>query len=255
MIKVPHAPSAMVTLQALLAAEAHAFLRNARALLWSVVLPLAVMFIAASRVASSSVAAIFSIESSALMLGIFTLGLFGYANVLAGDRERGVFQRLRCSPAPAWQLLGARLLVQMIAVVLQAALVYAAGWLAFGAAPSLSGGLLGIVAAIVAGFAALAVAQAIVALVDTAAAVSAIARVLLLVFILLEGFMFRGNQTVAWLETLGDWTPIRMGTLVLHDALVYQHWGASALQPLLGLLLWIAVLGYLGVTRFRWQPA
>ncbi len=250
-------PSRDVTLAALMTAELHAFARNGRTLIWTIAVPLLVLFIGESQVPKgvSALAPTLEIVSIALALGIFTLGLFGYATVLATYRERGVFRRLRCAPVPAWQILGARLLVQMLAVVLQAVLLFGVAWAAYGVAPSMAGAGYALVVTLLAGFCALAIGQVIVALVGTAQGVSAVARVLFILLMLLDGFFFRSAQWPSTLQTIAKWTPIRIATRLMQDGLVTGHWGPSDVHYLLGLAVWIVVLAYLGVSRFHWNAA
>ncbi len=257
MTQAPKAPTPSGTLLALLTAEAHAFVRNGRTLIWTVALPLLVLFLGESQVHRHGPLAVPTLEIVALglTLGIFTLGLFSYATVLATYRERGVFQRMRCAPVPAWQILGARLLVQMLAVLLQAVLLFGVAWGAYGVVPSLLGAEYALLAVILAGFASLAIGQLIVAFVGTAGGVSAVARVLLIVLMLLDGFFLRTSDWPAWLRNAADWTPIHIATRLMQDGLVATQWGTADLHYLLGLVAWIALLAYLGITRFRWQVA
>ncbi len=257
MTKAPAAPSTAGTLLALLTAEAHALVRNGRALIWTLALPLLVLFIGESQVHKGGPLAVPTLEivALALTLSIFTLGLFGYATVLATYRERGVFQRMRCAPVPAWQILGARLLVQMLAVLLQAVLLFGIAWAVYGVAPSLAGAEFALLITILAGLASLAIGQVIVAFVGTAGGVSAVARVLLIVLMLLDGFFFRSSGWPSWLRNAAQWTPIHIATRLMQDGLVGTQWGAADLHYLLGLVAWIAILAYLGIMRFRWQVA
>ncbi len=255
MIKGFAVPSPGGTLTALLTAELHAFLRSVRPLIWTVAVPLLILFLGESQVPKGVPlqAATYDIVSLALALGIFTLGLFGYATVLATNRERGVFQRLRCAPVPTWQILGARLLVQLLAVILQAVLLFGVAWAAYGVAPSAAGAGHALVVTLLAGLCSLAIGQAMVALVGTAQGVSALARVLFIALMLLDGFFFRAAQWPSALQTVAKWTPVRLATSLMQDGLVTVHWGATDVHYLLGLVVWIVVLAYLGISRFRWN--
>ncbi len=257
MIKGSAAPAPGGTLAALMSAEMHAFARSGRSLIWTIAVPLLVLVIGESQLPKgiSAQAPTLEIVSIALALGIFTLGLFGYATVLATYRERGVFERLRCAPVPAWQILGARLLVQMLAVILQAVLLFVVAWAAYGVAPSLVGAGYALAVTMLAGLCALAIGQVIVALVGTAQGTSAVARVLFILLMLLDGFFFRSSRWPSALQTFAKWTPIRIATRLMQDGLVSAHWGAADVRYLLALAVWIAVLAYLGVSRFRWQAA
>ena len=257
MIDARRAPSPMETFAALVRAELAAYVRGARTLIWTVLVPLFILALGEMQVPAAlqnAPAPTLEISALAITTGAFALGLFGYANVLANYRERGIFQRLRCSPAPTWQLLGARLLVQLCGVIVQAAIVFAADEIGYRIAPTSPGIWLGIAAILVGGLAALALGQTVVALARSAASVTAISRLLLLVLFLLEGIFVSSSRWPAWLHHVADWTPVRLALRLTTDGLVLQHWGTVDLQYLAGLVAWIAVLGYVGLMRFRWQP-
>ncbi len=251
------APSPAGTFAALTRAEFTAYTRSARTLLWTVLLPLLILVLGEVGVPAAlrhTAAPVLQGSASAITAGIFALGLFGYATVLANYRDRGVFQRLRCSPAPTWQLLAARLLVQLVGVVAQAIIVFAAARAVYGFAPGWAGAGLAAAAVLVAGLAALAVGQVVAALARSAGSVTGVARVLLFAFFLLEGAFVSTQSWPAWLLHTANWTPVRMTLNLLTAGVVRQHWGAADDRYLLGLLAWVVVLGYVGLSRFRWDP-
>lgn len=51
----------------------------------------------------------------AITLGLLSLSIIGYGLNMARDREQGVSQRLRVTPAPTWTIMGSRLATQMVA--------------------------------------------------------------------------------------------------------------------------------------------
>src|SRR4051794_41922911 len=48
----------------------------------------------------------------AIAYGLLSTSLIGYALTVARDREKGVFQRLRVTPAPTWTIMVSRLAMQ-----------------------------------------------------------------------------------------------------------------------------------------------
>lgn len=258
MIKVPSVPAESRTLRALLDAEIRSFVRGSRTLVWTAAVPLLILILgelAVPKAFAHNPLPTFEIASVAVTTGIFALGLFGYATVLAGYRDRGVFQRLRCTPTPHWQLLAARMIAQLIAVAVQAVLVYAAMTIVYGAVPSAAHTALSAAAVLLGGLAALALGQAIVALVASTAAVTAMSRLLLIPLFVLEGVFVRTSTWPQWLQQTSNWTPVRIVTRLLEDALVQGSWNGGDLRYLVGLLAWIILLAYIGLGRFRWDSA
>lgn len=251
------APSPLGTFAALARAELAAYVRGGRTLLWTTLLPLLILVLSEAslpQAARHRAEPTLEIAAFAMTTGIYALGLFGYATMLANYRDRGVFRRLRCSPAPTWQLLAARLVVQLIGVGVQAVVVLAAARVLYGFAPGWAGAGLAAPTVVVAGLAALAVGQVVAALGGSTGAVTGVSRVVLIAFFLLEGAFVSTKTWPGWLLHVADWTPVRMALNVLTDTLVRQRWDIADSRYLLGMLAWIAVLGFVGLTRFRWDP-
>src|SRR5260370_34499030 len=94
------APALTEIFRALLEAAFTVQLRNNRALLLSFALPLAVLFaLFASKFYSALGDRQFKV-AAALTLGMASIAILGYSMTVARHREKGVFQRLRGTPAP-----------------------------------------------------------------------------------------------------------------------------------------------------------
>ena len=249
-------PSSFTTLTTLLRAELSAYIRGSRTLVWTVLVPLPILVLGELQVPPRlrhQAAPTLEIAALAVTTGIFALGLFGYANMLATYRERGVFQRLRCTPAPPWQIVGARLLVELLGILAQTLVILAAAQLGYGIVPPWPGTGLAIVAIALTGLVALALGATVVAVTPSAASVTAVSRFLLLALFLLEGALISVQAWPMWLRRVAAWTPVRLALRLTTAALVHQHWDARDVRSFVGLLAWFAVLSYVGLTRFRWQ--
>src|SRR2546425_142785 len=55
--------------------------------------------------------------STCITIGLIAIGLMGYSNSIARDRDKGVFQRLRVAPMPSWCIMVSRLLVQLMMIL------------------------------------------------------------------------------------------------------------------------------------------
>src|SRR5258708_20334614 len=117
------APVLSEIFRALLEADFTVQLRNNRALLLSFALPLVVLFaLFASKVYAKLGDPQYRV-AAALTLGMASIAILGYSMTVARDREKGVFQRLRVTPAPTWAIMASRLLVQVAAIVAMALVV------------------------------------------------------------------------------------------------------------------------------------
>src|SRR4029077_7845670 len=100
------------SLKVLLRADITAQLRNYRSLFLSLTLPVIVLIgtsIGGKRAARLGGAEV--VVQLALTVGLVSICAIGYSTSVARDRDRGVFQRLRVTPAPAWTIMGSRWIV------------------------------------------------------------------------------------------------------------------------------------------------
>jgi ABC-2 type transport system permease protein len=58
--------------------------------------------------------------AAAITLGIASIAILGYTATVARDRELGVFQRLRVTPAPTWAIMVSRLAIQILSMLVMA---------------------------------------------------------------------------------------------------------------------------------------
>src|SRR5215212_7323906 len=85
--------------------------------------------------------------STCITIGLIAIGLMGYSNAIARDRDKGVFQRLRATPVPTWSIMISRLIVQLAMIILLTAIVFFAGHFYDGITISFAGYALGFIAA------------------------------------------------------------------------------------------------------------
>ena len=121
----------------------------------------------------------------AIAYGLVAASILGYSLTVARDREQGVFQRLRVTPAPTWTIMTSRLMMQGVANLLITLVVLIVGSRLHHI--SLSAGKYGLVllVSILAGAVFLSIGQALVGLVKSADSVNAAGRVLVIGLILL----------------------------------------------------------------------
>ncbi len=116
-------PQPIKYLRTLLQADFLVLLKNKRALAVSGVVPLYLLFITnvSSKLGKHHTSTQSKLGSPAFLVmlaisvGLLSAAIMGYAVTIARDREKGVFQRLRVTPAPTWVIMVSRLLVQILA--------------------------------------------------------------------------------------------------------------------------------------------
>src|SRR3989442_12285839 len=104
-----HPPTLSGMLRALLEADLTVQLRNGRALALTFLLPLVLLYGLSAGKRRAQLGGPIVDVALALTLGIASIAILGYTATVARDRELGVFQRLRATPAPTWPSMPSRL--------------------------------------------------------------------------------------------------------------------------------------------------
>jgi len=99
----------------LLRADRLVLLKNRRSVIIGILMPLYILFITNRHSGKTALGSPGFIVVLAVTLGLLSTSIMGYTLTVARDRERGVFQRLRVTPAPTWAIMASRLLIQVLA--------------------------------------------------------------------------------------------------------------------------------------------
>ena len=118
-------PSSGTVFLSLLKADLTTQWRNRRASVMVVLLPVVIVMAWKALIVRTGGAFVLS---NAITLGLNAIGLMGYSNSIARDREKEIFQRLRVAPAPNWTIMGSRLTVQLVMIILMTAIVMIVGY-------------------------------------------------------------------------------------------------------------------------------
>ena len=220
------APPLRLVFSSLLRADFLVFLKHRRALIISMVLPVFVLVSTSGNKATHKFGGAEFVIGLAIAYGLLSTSLIGYALTVARDREKGVFQRLRVTPAPTWTIMTSRLAMQAVANLIIAIAVVIIGSQIHHISPSAGQYALVLLVSILAGAVFLSIAQALVGLVKSADSVQAIARVLFAVLILL-GILGQSGALGAFWSSVARWTSGRSGD----DAVRRRAQPARVVQP------------------------
>lgn len=265
----PHvrAPALSKIFRALLEADFTVQLRNNRALLLSFALPLVVLFALFASPAYKRVIGLGDPQykvAVALTLGMASIAILGYSMTVARDREKGIFQRLRVTPAPTWMIMASRLLVQVGANVATAAVVLVAARLFFGytvfqTADSGSPGLedylvaylLTFICVILSSALFLSVGQALAGLVKSADTLNAVGR---LAFLPLFALGLFGQSTIfgTTFELISRWSPGGTVETLLSGAMNPSSWNSETWLALAASTAYTVVFAGVGIRWFQW---
>jgi ABC-2 type transport system permease protein len=238
-------------LAALLEVDFSVQLRNYRSLMLSLVLPVVILIALSANKRAAALADPSVRVSLVMVLGMATIAIFGYALNVARDRDTGVFQRLRVTPAPTWAIMMSRLVAQVAVMLLMAMVVLIAARIFQNVTlDALAYGLT--LAVVIAGSAEfLGIGQALVGLVSSADTLNAVSR---LVYIPLFGLGVLGRTDIlgSTVKDIGRWSPGGVVVTLLAAAMEPATWGSDAWWSLLACLGYTAVFVFLGIRWFQW---
>ena len=242
-------PGIQRILTALLQADARTLVKNRRAFLMGLLVPL-ILLVMASR--QQRLADIFVIVGLSLTVGLVSTSIMGYALSVARDRDAGIFQRLRVTPAPSWAIMGSRLAVQAGANLAIAVVVVAAAVVLDHVSMTAGQVVLMLAVAVLASAVFLSIGQALVGLVKSAETVNATGRV---IYIVLVFFGLLGETGVlgSTVESIAKWSPIGTVMTLFAAALNVSGWGRTELLSVLACVAYAVVFAAIGIRWFQWD--
>jgi ABC-2 type transport system permease protein len=190
--------------------------------------------------------------SSCITIGLIAIGLMGYSNAIARDRDKGVFQRLRATPVPSWSIMVSRLIVQLAMILLLTTVVFLAGHYYDGITISAAGYTLGFIAAIFGGALYLGLGQLIVGLLKNAETVNSTTRLVYFLFIMvgmLGEFGIFGEE----LKNVVEWSPYGTVKHILSTSMEPSKWSDKTFMALVVTVLYAGVFSFLGIKKFKWN--
>jgi ABC-2 type transport system permease protein len=222
--------------------------RNRRSVITVFLVPLIILLTWKGMVAK--VGASF-VLSTCITIGLIAIGLMGYSNALARDRDKGVFQRLRVTPVPKALIMISRLTVQLFLIVVLTGLVFILANQKLQVTLTPAGYLLGFLAAFTGGALYLGLGQMIAGLLRNSETVNATTRLIYFVFIMVGMFGEMGALGEE-MKTVVHWSPYGTVKTIL-AAGMNAAWNNQASMALMTTLGYALVFSFLGIKWFRWN--
>ncbi|HEY8737445.1 MAG TPA: ABC transporter permease [Candidatus Dormibacteraeota bacterium] len=189
--------------------------------------------------------------SLALTVGLVSIGTVGYSLAIARDRDTGVLQRLRVTPAPTWTIMVSRWMVQLGAVLIMAIVVLVVAALFVGVTLPPQDYLFTVLVALLGSAVFLSIGQAIAGLIASADTLNAAGRLLYvpLIGLSLFGDSDRLGTTV---ELVSRWSPGGCLETLLSAAMGASAWSGQSWGALFASFGYTVVFGVIGIRWFRW---
>lgn len=228
------------------------FVKNRRALIISALLPLFLLLTTSSSKATQNFGGAVFIIGLAIAYGLTATSIMGYALTVARDREKGVFQRLRVTPAPTWTIMASRLAMQSLANLIIALVVVIIGTRVHHISPSLGQYVLVLLVSILGGAVFLSNGQALVGLVKSADTVQAVARMLFAILIIL-GTLGQSGALGGFWQTVSHWSPVGAVMTLFAGVLDLSTWHSRETVSLMACVGYIVVFAGVGIRWFQWD--
>ena len=241
-------PSISEVFKTLLAADFTIQWRQRRALIMSVVVPIVFIISWKSLVPIIGGASVLSI---CIAIGLPGTGLMGYSQVIARDREKGVFQRLRAAPIPTWVIMASRIVVQLAVIAIMTLITVAFGYyldhihIGFGSL------VLVLLAALVGGLSFLALGQFVVAFIKGTEAVNAAVR-LIYFPIAIIGALGEIGLFGTLVKNIVVWSPLGTTKTMLAAAMIPSSINNHVFLAFLATVGYSLVFAGIGIKYFRW---
>ena len=223
--------------------------RNRRAVVLIVLVPVIILAAWKGMVATFGGAFVLS---NCITIGLTAIGLMGYCNSIARDRDKGVFQRLRVAPVSSWSIMFSRLAVQLTMILIVTLAVFVAGFYLDKITVTPAGYIMGIAAAIAGGALYLSIGQVIVGLIKNPETVNSTCRLVYFVFIMVGMFGEMGALNANWTKVV-RWSPYGVVRHIVSSSLRPDLWSMDDTISLLITFGYTAVFATLGIKWFKWS--
>lgn len=242
------APSYSSALRALLTADATVLMRSRQVVILNFLVPIVILFITnRGRFGNPGF-----LIGMALTYGLVSSGVIGYPTSVARDREAGVFQRLRVTPAPSWAIMASRLSVQFAADLVMAVVVMIVGSVLHGVTFTVGEYVLILAISLLGAAEFLAMGQTLVGLLKSLGTINAVAR-LLYIALFLTGILGTTGILGSDFQTFSEWTPVGALMDLFSAAANTAAWSVQNTWQLIACFGYAAVFAVLGIRWFRWE--
>ncbi|HEX6122490.1 MAG TPA: ABC transporter permease [Ktedonobacterales bacterium] len=193
-----------------------------------------------------------------LLAGIIVMsqlasGFYGGAAVLVTWRERGIFRRIQATPMSVWQLMLARVLAQLIVIMLQAGVIILTGKLVFDVLPAKAGALWDVLFIVAGGLVFLAIGQLIAARVKRVETANILINVIWLPLLFFTDLFFPLSQLPDALQQIGKVLPPYLVVELLRSSIILGQPPEHALADVVGLALYFVLAVVISARIFSFE--
>ncbi len=225
-------------------------LRNGSVLFWNFAFPLLLMLIYGAIMPKY----MDFLTPGVIVLNALSFGLVSSSTLMLEMREKGILRRLRATPLPAGQLVGAYLIVNLLLGFLQSALVLLTGTLLYAVPFTASSLALGLPMILIGMLAFLALGQIISGLAPKAGVATAAGMSVYFTLMFISDMIFPIDMLPAWLQKTVPYLPSYAASQLVRSALLDGALGAQWAEHLLLLAAYGLGAALIASRLFRWDP-
>lgn len=227
-------------------------LKNKRSAILSIFLPLVILFVTGRPKSEAHLGGALVIIGLAITYGLLSTGIIGYAISVAKDRDQGVFQRLRVTPAPTWTIMVSRLGVQVVANLVISLVVVIVGSIYYHLVLSAGQYIMVLLISLIGSAVFLGIGQSIVGLVKSSETINAASRIVFIILIFLGLLGLEGILGSA-IESISRWSPVGAMMTLFVAVLKLSDWNTRDSLAFLACVGYILVFGAVGIRWFQWE--
>jgi ABC-2 type transport system permease protein len=232
-------------------------LRNPQTLFWNLVFPVFLLGIYRIVFANEKVSGVDYLRwvvPGVIALNIMSFGLVGSSANILDMREKGVLRRLRATPLPPLQLVGANLVNFLALALLQCAAIVIAAWLLFGVAYPPANLLLALPFVLLSILAFVALGQVISGTAQKMGVALAIGQMVYFLQMFIGDMIIPLAQLPAWLQPIVKLLPsYAMGALI-RPAFLEGATDSRFMTNIIVLLGYAVIGALIAAKTFRWDP-
>ncbi|MDI6716121.1 MAG: ABC transporter permease [Actinomycetota bacterium] len=189
-----------------------------------------------------------------LAMSLMNSGLYGLANVMVARREKGVLRRLKLTPLPLSQYIGAGILNQLLVSLVQAALLVLIGHYIFGV--KIVGSINSLVVLVVAGsLCFITIGFVIASFAKTSESAVTLGNLVGMPMMFLGGVFFPVDDVPNWVKPIVKAMPLKYLADALRAVMVQGQSLSSVIDDLVILLAVTFAAFMLAIKFFRWESS
>lgn len=180
------------------------------------------------------------------------IGLMGYPNIIARDREKGVFQRLRVAPVHTWTIMLSRLIVQASVLALTTSIVLLFAYFINKFSLSIINYALTILASVVCGSVFLGIGQILAGFIKSADTLNSAGRFIYFP-LAFGGALAEMNILGSTTKIIVHWSPYGTVQSVLQAALNSSGWNEQVYIAFALTMTYALIFAIIGIKWFKWN--